>query len=255
MNMMLFFHKLLPIIILPTGFTCELLALAIFWKKQRERLILAALVLLYVASMPVVSDALIGRLEERYPAQTIAGCAPADAVIVLGGILGYSHAGVDFPSWGDGVNRFTVGVALIRAGKAGAIVFSRAGYPWEKTRVTEGDVLRMQAIAMGVPAEKIVLTPLVGDTADEARAAAALCREHGWKHVLLVTSGWHMPRADWLFKHAGVDFTPFPVGFKRDQRRPWTLLDFLPRADALEDTEMALRESYGLAYYRVFGPR
>jgi uncharacterized SAM-binding protein YcdF (DUF218 family) len=187
--------------------------------------------------------------------QTIADCAPADAVIVLGGILGYSHAGVDFTSWGEGVNRFTVGVALVRAGKAGAIVFSRAGYPWEKIRVTEGDVLRVQAIALGVPAEKIVLTPMVADTADEARAAATLCREHGWKHVLLVTSGWHMPRAAWLFKHAGVDFTPFPVGFQRDPRRPWTLLDFLPRADALDDTEIALRETYGLIYYRVFGPK
>jgi uncharacterized SAM-binding protein YcdF (DUF218 family) len=255
MKMMLFFHKLLPIIVLPLGLACALLLLAFFGGRQRRRLILAALVLLYVASMPVVSDALIGRLEDRYPAQTIAGCAPADAVIVLGGILSPNHAGLDFPSWGEGVNRFTVGVSLIRAGKAGAIVFSRACYPWEKPRVTEGELLRVQAIAMGVPAEKIVLTPLVADTADEARAAAALCCEHGWKHVLLVTSGWHMPRAVWLFKHAGVDFTPFPVGFQRDSRRPRTLLDFLPHADALATTETALRESYGLAYYRVFGPR
>jgi len=253
--MMLFFHKLLPVVVLPAGVILELLVLAFFWKKQRERLIVAALVLLYVASMPVVSDALIGRLEDRYPAQTIAGCAPADAVIVLGGILGHGHAGVDFTSWGEGVNRFTVGVALIRAGKAGAIVFSRACDPWENPRVTEGDVLRAQAIALGVPAEKILLTPPVGDTADEARVAAVLCREHGWKHVLLVTSGWHMPRAVWLFKHAGVDFTPFPVGFQRDSRQPRTLLDFLPNAGALATTETALRESYGLAYYRVFGPK
>jgi uncharacterized SAM-binding protein YcdF (DUF218 family) len=255
MNMMLFFHKLLPVFVLPVGFVCVLLALALFCKKQRKRLIVAALGLLYIASMPVVSEALIGRLEDSYPSRSIAGCAPADAIIVLGGILGYSHTGLDFPSWGDGVNRFTVGVALMRAGKGGAIVFSRASTPWEKTHVTEGDVLRTQAIAMGVPAEKIVLTPLVADTADEARAAAALCREHGWKHVLLVTSGWHMPRAAWLFTRAGVDFTPFPVGFQRDPRRPRTLLDFLPHADSLATTEAALRETYGQIYYRIFGPK
>jgi uncharacterized SAM-binding protein YcdF (DUF218 family) len=253
--MMLFFHKLLPVFVLPTGFVCVLLLLALFWESRRGRLIVAALVLLYVASMPVVSDGLIGRLEDRYPSQTIAGCAPADAVIVLGGILGCRHAGMDFPTWGDGVNRFTVGVAIIRAGKAGAIVFSRAVDPSEKSRVTEGDVLRVQAIAMGVPAEKIILTPLVADTADEARAAAVLCREHGWKHVLLVTSGWHMPRAAWLFKRAGVDFTPFPVGFQHDPRRRLTLLDFLPNALALGNTETALHETYGLIYYQVFGPR
>src|ERR1700686_3860015 len=104
--MRLFFHKLLPIIVLPVGFVCALLLLAFFWKKQRGRLVVAALGLLYIASMPGGGGALIGRLEARYPAQTIAGCAPADAVIVLGGVLGPNHAGLDFPSWSSGVNRF-----------------------------------------------------------------------------------------------------------------------------------------------------
>jgi len=251
---MLFLHKLLPVFLLPTGLTCLLLALALFWEKRRRLLLAAALVLLYLASLPVVANALIGRLESGYRPQTIAGCPPADAVIVLGGILGHSQPGMDYPAWGDQVDRFMVGVALVRAGKAGSIVFSRACFPWIKTRVTEGDVLRVQAIAAGVPAEKIVLTPLVGDTADEARAAAALCREHGWKHVLLVTAAWHMPRAAWLFRRAGVDFTPFPVGFQTDSRQSLTLLDFLPRADALMTTEMTLREYYGRIYYWVFRP-
>lgn len=251
---MLFLHKLLPVFFLPTGLTCLLLALAVIRAKWRRPLMIAALVLLYVASMPAVANRLIGRLENRYPPQTIAGCAPADAVIVLGGILGRNRPGLDYPSWGDPVDRFMAGVALVRAGKAGGIVFSRASFPWIKTRVTEGEVLRVQAIAAGVPAEKIFLTPPVGDTADEARAAAALCREHGWRHVLLVTSAWHMPRAAWLFRRAGVDFTPFPVDFQSDPRQPATLLDFLPRADALMTTELALREVYGRIYYWVFRP-
>ena len=251
---MLFLHKLLPVFVLPTGLSCLLLALALVFEKWRRRLIAAALALLYIASLPVVADALIGRLEDRYPVQTIAGCAPADAVIVCGGILGRSHPGADFPSWGEAVDRFTTGVALVRAGKAGHIVFSRASFPWEKLSVTEGELLRGQAIAAGVPAEKIILTPLVGDTADEARSAAAMCREYGWKHVLLVTSAWHMPRAAWLFARAGVDFTPFPVNFLRDPRRRLTLLDFLPHPDALAVTEQALREFYGRIYYVVFRP-
>ncbi|MDE3083953.1 MAG: YdcF family protein [Verrucomicrobiota bacterium] len=100
-----------------------------------------------------------------------------------------------------------------------------------------------------------MLTNEVHDTADEARDAAALCREHGWKHVLLVTSAWHMPRAAWLFRRAGVKFTAFPVDFQSDPRRPLTLLDFLPQSDALVKTELALREIYGQVFYRIFGPR
>ncbi len=251
---MLFLHKVLPVFVLPTGLSCLLLVLALLCEKRRRLLVTSALALLYIASLPVVAEALIGRLEDRYPPQTIADCAPADAVIVLGGILGRNHPGVDFPSWGEAVDRFTTGVALVRAGKAGHIVFSRASFPWEKPLVTEGDILREQAIAVGVPAEKIILTPLVGDTADEARSAAAMCRAYGWKHVLLVTSAWHMPRAAWLFTRAGVNFTPFPVDFQRDPLRPLTLIDFLPHPDALAKTEQALREFYGRIYYVIFRP-
>ncbi|HZP59880.1 MAG TPA: YdcF family protein [Opitutaceae bacterium] len=251
---MLFLHKLLPIFLLPTGLTCLLLLVAIFWKKRRGPLLIAALALLYLASMPAISNALIGRLEDQYPVQTIAGSAHADAVIVCGGILGNNHPGADFPSWNEAVERFNVGVALVRAGKADAIVFSRASFPWEKVRVTEGEVLRQQAILAGIPAEKIFLTPQVGDTADEARSGKALCLEHSWKHVILVTSGWHMPRAAWLFRRAGVDFTPFPVDFQRNPNRRLTLLDFLPNPDALLMSELSLREVYGRLYYLLFHP-
>ena len=251
---MLFFHKLLPVFFLPTGLVCLLLFFALFAKKSRAGLIAAALALLYFASTDFVASAIAGRLENRYPPQSIAGCGPADAVIVLGGIVGGNRPGLDFPSWSGSVNRFMVGVALMRAGKAGNLVFSRASIPSMGLNATEGDILETQAIAAGVPPEKIVLTPPVRDTADEARAAADLCRGHGWKHVVLVTSAWHMPRAAWLFQRAGVSFTPFPVDFQTDPLRRLTLLNFLPNARSLEMTEWALREDYGLVYYVVFGP-
>lgn len=251
---MLFLHKLLPVFLLPSGMFCLLLVFALISKKWRWSLVAVTLTLFYLASTDYVAGALAGRLENRYPPLTIAGCPPEDAVIVLGGVLNGNRQGLDFPSFGPAVNRFMAGVALMRAGKAGYIVFSRASIPSLGPHATEGDILRTQAIAAGVPPEKIVLTPLVRDTADEAGAAAELCREHGWKHVLLVTSAWHMPRAAWLFQRAGVNFTPFPVDYQTDPQRPLTLLNFLPNARALEMTEWAIREDYGLVYYVIFGP-
>lgn len=77
-------------------------------------------------------------------------------------------------------------------------------------------------------------------------------RTRGRKRIILVTTGWHMPRAAWLFRQVGVECTIFPVDFRRDRTRPTTLLDFLPRADALWDTETALREISGYLFYRLF---
>jgi hypothetical protein len=61
-----------------------------------------------------------------------------------------------------------------------------------------------------------------------------------------------MPRAARQFQRTGVDCIFFPVDFRRDRSRPLMLLDFLPTAEALAETETALRECYGNLFYRVF---
>ena len=94
---MLFLNKLLPLFVLPLGLALLLLLLAL-WRKQRWPVV-AAVVLLCLASMPVVGNMLIGWLESRYPAVPVAQVEPADAVVVLGGILG-PRAGAGFvPNW------------------------------------------------------------------------------------------------------------------------------------------------------------
>jgi uncharacterized SAM-binding protein YcdF (DUF218 family) len=69
--------------------------------------------------------------------------------------------------------------------------------------------------------------------------------------VLLVTSAFHMPRARRLFERAGMSVIPFPVDFKVSAARVISVLDFLPAAGALTQTEIAMREWYGRLYYLV----
>ena len=45
----------------------------------------------------------------------------------------------------------------------------------------------------------------------------------------------------------------FPVDFRSDRNRPVTALDFIPKAEAWQLTETALRECYGYAFYVVTG--
>ena len=124
---------------------------------------------------------------------------------------------------------------------------------WEGGETTEGAELRLLARARGVAPEKILVTREISNTATEAVAVAELMKQHGWRRIILVTTGWHMPRAARLFRKAGVDCLLFPVDFRFDRGRAVTALDFVPKAESWQMTETALRECYGLAFYAVTG--
>lgn len=247
---MLLLNKLLPLFFLPFGIVCGLVLFALWRKKPWIGLL--AFALFYLCSLPLMSSRLIGWLETRYPEITVERVESVDAVVVLGGILGPRSAGLAQPNWTETVERFDAGVALVQSGKAGRLVFTGARMPWEDRETTEGAELQRLAIARGVPPEKILVTRLIDNTATEAAAIRELMKEHGWRRVILVTTGWHMPRSALLFRKAGVDFIPFPVDFRSDRTRTLAGIDFIPRAEAWQMTETALREGYGYLFYRFF---
>ena len=245
---MLFLNKLFPVFLLPLGIVFIFLILAVW--RQRRWPIIAAGVILCLSSINVVSQNLIGWLESHYPAVAIDQVEPADAVVVLGGIFGPPTKPGYLENLGDAVKRLEGGVRLYQAGKAPTLVFTGGRIPWEDRTRVEGEDARDAAIARGIPADRIVVTREVGNTADEARAIADLMREKKWKRVILITTGWHLPRAAWLFQKAGVASTAFPVDFRRNPK-PLNPLDFLPKGEALQDTGTALREIYGNLFYRL----
>lgn len=77
--------------------------------------------------------------------------------------------------WGD-PDRFFGGITLFKAGKAQKIVFIGGKMPWDKTKKTEGEVLKECAISNGIPFEKIFVTKDVGNTADEAVAVKEIIK-------------------------------------------------------------------------------
>ena len=249
---MLFLNKLLPVFLLPVGLTAVLLLWALV--RQKWWPVVVALVLLYFSSTHFGSHWLLGRLEAQYAPVAVDDAGPADAIVVLGGIFGGPRFPEGFvPNVGEAGERLEAGIQLLRRNRADWLVFTGGRIPWEGREVVEGEDSRRVALSRGVPAERILVTREVGNTWDEARAVADLMKQRGWKRVLLVTSVWHLPRSARLFRAAGVAFTPFPVDYRIDAKRPLTLLGFLPNATALLETETALREYYGYAFYALTG--
>ena len=246
----LFLNKLLPIFVLPIGFAFLLLLGALLWRKIWPAVL--AVAVLYVASMPIVGNNLLGWLETRHPAVAIAQVEKADAIVVLGGIFGPQVKAGYLANLAESSERLEAGIVLHQTGAAPWLVFTGGRIPWEGRDKVEGEDSRDAALARGVPEEAIVVTREIGNTSDEARAIRDLMRERGWKRIILVTTAWHMPRSAWLFRKAGVDCVIFPVDFRHDPLRKITPLEFLPSAYALANTETTLRELYGNLFYRIF---
>ena len=87
------------------------------------------------------------------------------------------------------------------------------------------------------------------NTGDNLRLAAAMLRQAGIGSAYLVTHAWHMPRAQLEAARAGLPVLPAAV--PRPRRPDGRLTDWLPRADCLAMSWLALHEWGGLAAMKV----
>ena len=242
---MIYLHKLGPLIFSPLALA---IALVIFGALiGRKWICVTAACLLYVVSMPFASDYIVRAAEIYAVRQTPEAVSNADAIVVLSGFL-YTVAsskGV-YTEWGD-PDRFFGGLELFKAGKAPLLIFTDGQVPWQPSAIPEGLVLRKFAESMGVPSQSVQVTGEVENTAQEAVAVRKLLPDPGASR-LLVTSAFHMPRAEKLFQNAGFTVYSYPVDFKVEERSI-TLMDFVPKPAALMMSDTAIREQIGKAFY------
>lgn len=100
---------------------------------------------------------------------------------------------------------------------------------------------------LGVPSVALRLETDSSDTWGNARHSAGMSPRLP-PRIALVTSLIHMPRAQVAFASAGFDICPLGTDARRlPSRLPWALV---PRTSALANTQVALHEWVGLAYYR-----
>ena len=120
--------------------------------------------------------------------------------------------------------------------------------PWGESNRTEGAALADYAAEYGIPYNHIVVTSLVTNTADEAIAVKNVALGN---KIILVTSAFHMPRAQMLFEKEGFEVALYPVDFKSLTTDSLTFMDYLPNAGSLAQTELGMRELMGRLFYWV----
>ena len=216
--------------------------------KKNRTWIASSILVLYVASMPIVSGALVRFIENEQVRLFPDEVPEADAIVVLSGMLLWvkSNQGL-VAEWAD-PDRFFGGTDLMLAERAPRLVFTAAKFPWDLAAESEGDVLKKHATALGIKADKILVTEAVENTEQEATAVSDLLREH--KKIILVTSAFHMTRAQMLFEKAGLSVFPYPVDFRRAEIS-LSPMSFLPTAGALNGTDGMIREILGILFYKL----
>ena len=173
----------------------------------------------------------------------------ADAIVVLSGIMRINEFENDYKiEWGD-TDRYFKGIELYNFNKSNIIVFTGGKSPYNKTKKSEGDILKEYAIKFGVKEEDILITKEVLNTSDESYAVTDLIGNK--KTIILITSAFHMSRAKSLFEKQGHIVIPYKVDFKTPPKLSWNFIDFIASSGGLRKTEIALREVLGQLYYRI----
>lgn len=245
---MLLFHKILPVFLLPLGLGLVILFFGVL--LRRWLLVWLGIAFLWVMGMPVTGDYLVRQVESNDRRVSVDSLQQADAVVVLGGMV-EQVPGVRYGEWGEAADRFEGGVEIYKAGKAPLLLFMGAKMPWAPDARPEGEILSERAVLLGVDEHAIRVTGTVGNTDDEARETGKLLSGILRPRVILVTSAFHMPRASMLFRKAGMRVQEYPVDFRTDYYDELTLVDFFPNTSGLGNSELAIRELIGRAYYVI----
>jgi uncharacterized SAM-binding protein YcdF (DUF218 family) len=242
---MIYLHKILPTFVLPIILVIIVILIGLI--KNKKKLIYIAIGVLYIISTPIFSNNFFKLVEGNEYRKPISTIDRADAIVVLSGMLEINEVGDStYVEWGD-PDRFFGGIALFKAGKSQKLVFTGGKMPWDKSKKTEGEVLKEYAISNGIASEKILVTKDVENTADEAVTVKELISPS--KRIILVTSAYHMYRAKRLFEKEGFEVIPYDVDYKVGRNTEIVIMDFLPDVESLKQTETGIKEIIGRIYY------
>ena len=244
---MIYLHKILPLLASPLFLVIILVLWGLLFRSRRASL--AAIGILIFCSLPVFSGKLISYLERDYSLAPTASVKTADAIVVLSGMVRTIEGlnGLVY-EWGEASDRIFAGIDLIKENKAPVLVLTGGKLPWAAGK-PEGEHLRNIAENLGVPSDIILLTENVQNTDQEARAVAKLLNKDV-PNIILVTSAFHMPRAQKVFEAAGIVVSPFPVDFLSGAGKV-TIMTFIPSAGAFNQTSFFIREIIGRLYYKL----
>ena len=244
----------------PVGFIwfCSGIAAVVAWRKRQRGWLafhLGVVVLLHAAGGTSFPAWLLSRLERPYDPLTQPKPAKgADAVVMLGGSHAYCRRALTAWDAGEPSDRILAAIELMRDGQAGTLVLGGASYKLDGVRRPDSEPVVAWMKRWNIAPANLLELGICRDTRDEAEKTAELVRLRGWKRVVVVTSGYHLRRAEGVFLRAGVPVEMVGAEFQGLEvlGGGWSVKP-VPDAEGFRLFRYWLHEEMGLIYYRLRG--
>jgi uncharacterized SAM-binding protein YcdF (DUF218 family) len=251
---MLMISHLLQPWILPPGINILLIVcgmlIACRLRKSGICILLIGIMSLWMLSAPIVAYNFIDLLQTQYPILNLEQLRKnklADAIVILGGgdtveaEYGNKRTVSDFT-----FHRIEYAVYLHRNTKLPIIV---SGGSERGASESEADLMA-NVLKNDFNIAASIKEDQSHTTADESQFIAMILKKKHFKTIYLVTDAWHMPRSVYIFKCAGIDVVPAPMG-QYIYGPGYALISYLPNIDALHASSLAMHEWIGLMWYRM----
>ena len=256
--MFFFLSKILDVLLTPIVWALVCFALAVPWRPRpawrRQRFFgTLGLVILWVFASKPVANVLTYRLE-RATHSTMRPDVTYDAVVLLGGIsdervLAEMHQ----PAYNDNVERLVATHRLLADGRARVAIISGAPEEPGLAAYSEARALAQQLVDWGIDPARILLEERARNTYENAVYSKEIASAQGLDRVVIVTSAFHMRRAEECFHAAHFPVDTFMVDYRVPTERHVSSEWLMPRAAYLHQSTAMLRELFGYWIYRLRG--
>lgn len=136
-------------------------------------------------------------------------CQKADAIVVISG--------------GDTPGRTSEAIKLYKDGWASLVIVSGAAA--DKTGLSNAEAMKRQVLASGIPARGVIAEESSETTKQNAEEVKKIITSRNMKRIILVTSGYHMRRAQLEFSAQlpGIEVVAHPVSSDKQWGAFWWL--------------------------------
>lgn len=246
--------KVLKVLIDPYTFVLFALFLSALFLKGRRwvKICLTVAVLAgYIFSTGWFANTAVVVLENIKEKSVLVGTY--DAVIVLSGMIDLKNSSPQQIEFGSSVDRILEGIRLIRSGVAKNLILSGGSDDLFDQSQSEAVYLKNFAEEFGISPKQMMVEKGSRNTVENAVQSAKIIRDKGYKKILLVTSAFHMVRAEGCFVQAGVRVDRWPVDYRGKRGKSYTILDALPSSKNLALVSLVIHEMVGILVYGITG--
>jgi uncharacterized SAM-binding protein YcdF (DUF218 family) len=248
--MYFFLSKLLVYLVYPFLWICALVVIALITKnaRRKRRLLISALVLLYVFSCPWLLNlyAKAWNVKTEVPNDS----TTYSAVIILGGFSSGDKGGRGY--FNENSARFIEGIKLYASGRVQKIMVTGGNGNPMPDAFSEAKWVKTQLEMLHYPDSSIVIESNSRNTIENADFSKPMIEKAGLKPpYILLTSDYHMRRARMIFTNRGYKVVPYSV--YTDGNNGFDLSMLIPDAATLGEWNIYTKELVGyiVNYYKT----